>query len=351
MKKIMLLVFLILLTGFVFSAKIGTLPGVLKPDSIYIYGDEFYVMEGPVISIFSLKDLSLIKKFGKSGEGPGEIQAGQFFINKVTVFKDYILAESLHKIIFFSKKGALIKEVRKPQQVDYMLPVGKNFVARKTDFLQKGKMETVIALYDPDMKKIKELHRQKGIQEGLGPKIKMDMVMDFANFKVSNGRVFVEKSTEGFVIDVYDGEGKRLYRVKRDYEKMKVGDEYKTYIVNRFKEDPRIKKQTELMGGWEQVKKVFTMNFADFFPAVQDFDIYGEKLYIQTFKVVNGKEEFVVTDLKGGFIKRVFIRKFENVPLMNKIRGAKLNTIGSDKLYYLLENEDEEEWELHMEAL
>jgi hypothetical protein len=36
---------------------------------------------------------------------------------------------------------------------------------------------------------------------------------------------------------------------------------------------------------------------------------------------------------------------------MSKILGAKLHTIYDDKLYYLMENEDEEEWELYVEEI
>jgi hypothetical protein len=63
------------------------------------------------------------------------------------------------------------------------------------------------------------------------------------------------------------------------------------------------------------------------------------------------KSEYVVMDLKGNIIKRVYLPRVENVPYMSKIIGSKLHTIYNDKLYYLQENEEEEKWELHVEEI
>jgi hypothetical protein len=73
--------------------------------------------------------------------------------------------------------------------------------------------------------------------------------------------------------------------------------------------------------------------------------------YVQTYKAKENKEEYVIMDLKGNIIKRVYIQKFDNVTLTGKMLGTKLHTIYNDKLYYLVENEDEEEWELHVEEI
>jgi hypothetical protein len=61
--------------------------------------------------------------------------------------------------------------------------------------------------------------------------------------------------------------------------------------------------------------------------------------------------EYVVMDLKGNIIKRIYLPRVDNVPFMSKIIGAKLHTIYNDKFYYLLENEDEKKWELYVEEI
>lgn len=55
-------------------------------------------------------------------------------------------------------------------------------------------------------------------------------------------------------------------------------------------------------------------------------------------------------DMKGNIQKEVFIPGFNKPSLMSKLLGVKLSTIERDKIYYLVENE-EEEWELHVEEI
>lgn len=173
----------------------------------------------------------------------------------------------------------------------------------------------------------------------------------FIYYSVCDDKIFIDRSPDGFVIDVFDSQGNKLYEIEKDYEKLKVTPDHKKEIINRFKEDPNIKSASQQVGGWEETQKLFTMNFPPIYPAIQELVITGKKIYIQTFKLKENKSEYVVMDLKGNIINRVYLPRFENTPMMSKILGAKLHTIYNDKLYYLMENEDEEEWELHMEEI
>jgi hypothetical protein len=56
-------------------------------------------------------------------------------------------------------------------------------------------------------------------------------------------------------------------------------------------------------------------------------------------------------DLKGNIIKKVFIPRNLEVGFRARIAGGKLSSISEGRLYYIKENEDEEEWELHVEVL
>jgi len=352
-KKIKCFVLLILLTGFLFSAKVGTLPEVMRPDNITIFGNELYIVEGATIYVYSLTDVSLIRKFGKAGEGPGELRATPFFPTRITVSSDYILGETRSKLVYFSKDGKLIKEKRKPNNlVMGFIPIGKNFVATRMHQEEDKLIYNCTRVYDSDLKEIKELYRQKWVQQGIQPPaIKLYMIMDFTNYRVYDDKIFIEESAKGFVIEVFDKNGNKLYQINRDYEKIKVTGEHEEKIINRFKEDPVIKIQADQQGGWNEIKKFFTMIFPDTFPPIQDIGISNGKLYVQTYKVVNNKEEYLVMDLKGKFIKRVFIPKFVGTPIMAKILGTRLSTIDNDRMYYLQENIDEEEWELHAEEI
>ena len=347
-KNLSIFVLLLLFSSLVFPSRVGSLPEVLRPDNITIYDNELYVVEGAEISIYSLKDLSLKREFGKKGEGPGELKIVPGFLNKVAVFPDYIMVVGVDKIVFFSKEGTFIKEKKKSFLLVQVIPVGKNFVVKRNRYSEDRKdLYVCISIYSPEMEEIKELYRQKHVQQGT----KLDMVMDFINLNVSEDKIFVDESAGGFVIEVFDSQGKKLYRIDKDYEKIDVTGEHKNAIIERFKEDPLIKRQIKLAGGWDELKKRFMMKFMDTYPPIQSMEISGKKIYVQTFNVKEGKSEYIVMDLKGKIIKKVYLPRFENTPLLSKLLGARLQTIYNDKLYYLMENEDEEEWELHVQEI
>jgi hypothetical protein len=352
-KKINFFVLLLFLAGFLFSTKVGTLTEVLKPDNITVLGDELYVVEGATIYIYSLKDLSLIRKFGKAGDGPGELQALPAVPNKIAVSTDFILAEAPNKLVYFSKDGKFIKEKRKVNVLTIgFLPIGKNLVATKQVVGEDKTFYTCICIFDPDLKEIKELCRQEWIQQGLPPgKTVLDMVMDFTNYRVYDDKIFIEESDKGFLIEIFDSKGNKLYQIEKDYEKILVTGKDREEAVTRFKEDPYIKTQSTQFGGWNELKKLFSMDFPETFPAIQDIGISDDKIYVQTYKKKNGKEEYVVMDLKGKFIKKTYISAFEGTPMLARLMGAKAHTIANGKLYYLKDNIDEEEWDLYIEDI
>ena len=58
-------------------------------------------------------------------------------------------------------------------------------------------------------------------------------------------------------------------------------------------------------------------------------------------------------DLKGKELGRVYMPLVEKAPLMARLNGVDLQiySIHKNKFYYLKENEDEEEWELHVQNI
>jgi hypothetical protein len=322
----------------------------MKPDNITVYGSELYVVAGAEISVYSLNDLGLIRKFGKKGDGTGELQViPNIYYNRVVVTPTTILVESFNKVIFFSKEGKPVKEKEKIEQIAQTVPVGENFAVEKFAPGADGAIYSVIALYNPDMEQVKELYRQKFVQQGTPGAVKLDMVMDFVDFKVYEDKIFIEESAGGFVIEVFDGKGEKSYRIEHEYEKINVTAEHKEAIIRRFKNDPSIVEQGKVFGGWEGIKKLFTMKFPGTFPAIRGLEVSGGKLYARTFKVVENKDEYVIMDLKGKIIKRVYVPAFENVSITGELLGAKLHTLQNDRLYYLVGNEAGEAWDLYVE--
>ena len=101
-------VFLILFTGSISAVKVIPLGEVNRPISIHVDAACIYIVEFPFIYIYSSEDFKLVKKFGKRGEGPGEMMG----FNRVHlhVQPDKIMLSNSHKIIFF-KAGGFFKRV------------------------------------------------------------------------------------------------------------------------------------------------------------------------------------------------------------------------------------------------
>jgi len=350
MKKVILILIILFLIMSLSARKLGVLKEVLKPDNITVYKDKLYVMEGATVLIYKLPDLELIRKFGKVGEGPGELKVitGQFY-NRVNLRNKYILTESVDKIIFFTHEGKLIREMRKGGlRVAKTQPVGKNYVALRihADPETRLTLNSVVVL-DSEFKEKKVLYSQPFVQQGGVPNLKIDMVSDFVHFQVYKDKIYIEESLRGFVIEVFDSEGNKLKEIQKDYKKIKVTANDREYILNRLKNDPN----TRAQGGYEVLKQVFKPIYAAYFPAIQSLEVSADKIYLQTFHLKNGNEEYVVLDLEGNELQRIFIPRFENVPLLAEILGATLQTIKNNRLYYVQENEDDESWELHMEEI
>jgi hypothetical protein len=341
-----------LLAFLVYPRKIGELIEVLKPDNISIFEKDLFVAEGSTFYIYSVDDLQLKKKFGRKGEGPGEILSVPNFPTRIHGLPDHILVEGINKILFFNRKGEFVKEIRKPAGTAQMLPLGNHFVAKRIIPSEDNRtILSAVYLYDSDMKQVKSLYEQKFVQQGAPPNLKLSMVSDFINFRVCDKKLFVEESLKGFLIEVFDENGNRLYEIRKSMEPVSVTAMHRDQMIADLKEDPWVKPQIQALGGWEEIKKIMKLEFQNHFPAIQNLDISDGKLLVQTFREKQGKEEYIIMDLSGKIEKTVFIPRKVKVLLMPQIMGVKLYAIHNQKLYYVQENDEEETWELHIENI
>ena len=101
-----------------------------------------------------------------------------------------------------------------------------------------------------------------------------------------------------------------------------------------------INKFDELMN----YKKNWNFLFPDYFPAYRDVKFSDDKIYFITYKNVTQKDEVIITDLKGKFLRKT------SIPADPYDRNKRFS-IYKDKVYYLVENEGEEMFELHASDL
>jgi hypothetical protein len=82
--------------------------------------------------------------------------------------------------------------------------------------------------------------------------------------------------------------------------------------------------------------------FPEYFTA-RIFKIADNKIFIPTYKKQNGKNEFIILDLKGNVKKKIYLPFKDRSFLL-----AYPYAIGGNRLYQVFDNDETGEWELHI---
>jgi hypothetical protein len=319
-----------------------TLAGVFKPEMITIAGDELYVVEGAAILVYSLDGLRLVRKFGRTGEGPGEFRAADFWYNTVTVLPESVFVDGYDKAVTFSKDGTFLRESKKPLGISRMIPVGDNFVGVKLDHLEGDVQYQCLCLYNSKGTFLQELCRQESPVQSMTRKT--EMIPDVLNFSVWADRIYVEKSREGFVIEVYDSRGAPLRRIENPDEKIRVTQDHKNEALEKMKTDPFVKRL-----GFEKFKSFSEFIWPEAWPSIMDFSVTDGKIYVRTSKALEEKERWVLLDLLGRRLGWADLPRVDAAPFMAALNGVHYYALHNHKLYFLKDNEKTEAWELFVE--
>lgn len=334
MRQLSIVVFVLMLalTGVVFSEKVATLSPLKKPYEIQVDKDRLYITEGPVIFIFSAKDFKLIKKFGKRGEGPQEFKLNQGTdVVGLHILPDYLQVNSLGRISFFNKDGTF-KRVMMNTGGDWFQPVGKNYVGIQRLYDKTNTRFRIFNLYDEKCKKLKEIYREKdGIQ------IRRNEFNPISWFPISyrtyKDKIFIDSREKKIL--VYDQDGKKLYDIIIDDELLPVTSDDKARYKRYYeKEDPYWRNY------WPRLKSM--VKWPSHFPLIMNYHVKENKIFILTFKKKDDNAEFLILDLKGKLLQKVFL-PLKKIDLLDYYPY----TIDEGRLFQLIENQETENWELY----
>jgi hypothetical protein len=334
MKKKFILFVIFIIGNFILFGKIIPLPDLLKPISIQIDNSQIYITEGTSIYIYSLDDFKLVKKFGKEGEGPQEFKILPQLPLIINVSTNRIMVNSLGKVSYFTKNGDFIGEEKvKAGFVFNLLPLGK-YLAGQGLTQEDNIRYRAINIYDREMNKIKEVCKAEDNFQGPGQGFKV--VHTAFGHQTMGNLLFVAQSKE-FLINVYDQNGKELSSITMDYELVNMTQKDRDDIKNYIETDASIKQFSEILK---------PIRYPDEFPAIFTMFSTEEKLYVMTWKRVNQQNEFFVFDTDGNLIKKSFLPlAYQNAILPSPF------AIKNNKFYQLVENEENEEWELHINEI
>ncbi len=358
MKKIIILLFLfILFSVFVLKAeKLAEFTGHINPTQVLVDTDKesLIVIELPKISIYSLKDYSLKKRFGKSGEGPGEFiipgkfLAGSFKVGEIQGGKFPV--NSSGKVSIFSSSGDFIRDCKTLDGQDFIL-LGDKFAGQGQMFDEKAKVYFAkFCLYDSQLKLEKTLLKKESIirakKAGLANTEWYYFSKSYSSYLVTDNKIFYSGFEEGFKIDVFDNKGNSLPAIERkDFQPVEFKKEHGEKVLLHFRNDPRDRQHYEF---WKKAIK-----FPTHFPPIRSIHADDKTLYIRTYQKVGDKTEFYVYTTAGKFLKKVFLplRESNSMYKFPFLRDTEPFTFSKGKLYQLLNNEDEETFELHVDKI
>ncbi len=346
LKKILLLfVLLIVFCCLNFSRKLAVLPELMKPGNIEIDGDNLYALDGVVVYVYSMKDYRLLTKFGKKGQGPGELVPDDEIPLQMRLVNGNIFLNSQTKIIYYSKEGKILKEKTFPFTSLQIVPLGKGFAVSRPGFGTNGAFSLNVILYDAQLKPIKTLTSMK---DKLSIKRKIVIPTPYIYLHCANDTLFVTGGNQrDFHIEVFDKEGNPLKPIKAPYQRLELTDSFKKELIEWFKTDSRFSSAP--------VEVFQRLHFLRYLPAIRNVVVSNTtasksgRIYVQTYKQQGSLSEFFVFDFKGNLLKKVFLPPASRYKV--KMNHQIAFTFYNNKYYYLVENLDAEEWELHMEEV
>jgi len=351
MKKVTMFIALILFVfiNFLSAKKVANLAEVMKPVSIAVDGSQVFIVDATkesTIHIYSLKPFTHTKTFGNPGEGPGEFMS----LPHLTIYANHLLINGMRKLQIFSRDGVFKEEIKLPFLHFYfyypLLPIGDHFVRLRLEPSAEDKKFVFKAdLYDENFNLLNKFY-QGGPPQLLPPrrgeepkKVELDVVYDYLDLAVTNKRIFIADSRKGFFIAVFNQQGHPLYEINKDYNKLKIPGEFKEEYMKEQRDSP----------DWEQLKQMFDYKFKEYFPAFFSFKINNQKIYVTTYEKKDNNYEMVVLDLEGNILKRSFCFPLHPLQRISRrfVSYSNEYDIVDDTIYYLVENKDTEEWELH----
>jgi hypothetical protein len=318
-----------------FAKKLAALPQLINPVSIEIDEDELYVLDEVVVYVYSLKDYRLLRKFGKKGEGQGQLMPNTEVPPAMNIANGNVFLNSQIKMIQLSKKGEIIKEERIPFSFQ-TIPFGENYISIKIG--TNSAMNTFnVILYDPDFKQLKVLYSRERIP--LSRRGKLSLPPELIIVRSSEDKLFVFDQKKGFDIDTFDLQGKRINHIKMDYQRIKMTESFKKAAEAWFRSQPSFHMATE-----ELREMIY---FPDYLPMMRNFIIKNQKLYIRTYNTRGNSSEFVILDFHGKLIKQTFLPDYE-ISLV-QLNSSNIFTFFNEKYYYLAKMESG--WEIHVEEI
>ncbi len=323
--KLLFFVIFLLPVLFLNARSVVFLSEIAYPRMIAVDDNHLYVSDQYSVFVYSLKNYKLINRLGQKGQGPGEFQTKPF----IQVLENELLLSSLLQICYYSKTGEFIQEKRNIGPFSHVFKMGKNFVVQKLHWDKEG-LTISYWIYNDQFQAQKLLYQTPRIPHG-GFNNPVELVLPRAKLICYKDRIYILTKKEDFCIELYDAQGKQISIIKRDYQRIKITEQHKQKLKEAFWSIPVVRKRIS-----HHKKRKYI--FPEYFPAINDLYISDNTLYVKTFFTKNGKEEYILLDLNGKYLKEVYLPE----------AARHYYAFKNNQFYFITENIDEEDWEFRM---
>jgi len=101
------------------------------------------------------------------------------------------------------------------------------------------------------------------------------------------------------------------------------------------------------------LKKRIKFDFPDYFPEIANIFSYQKNLIVKTYVKNNYKTLYMMIDNKGKILKKMFFPVTWEGEMISHLNGVEpqLYTFFDGYFYYIIENHDNEDFELHREKI
>jgi len=331
MKLLAIAWLVLVLINFSYGTKVASFSEFANPYSICVDGERLYISQGVTIFIYLLKDHRLIKTFGREGEGPGEFYLSRQGGNdEVMLFLsgEHLLVSTVNKIVYFSKQGDYIKEIKTGEKkARWFAPFGNGFAAKRYIRETDKKLYHTVALYNDSLEEVREIYRHvhgfQGFNQEFNP-----LTVDQADFDTAGDYLFVIDG-ERTSIRVYDRQGKCLAEMRNRGELVPFTAKDREEMIQGYQHNAMWKRF------YSSRKHLF--KFPEFYPPIRWFflDPVRERVYMKTEQMEAGRRKWLVFDFKGTLLRELDLR-----PGLFQFYDG----VG----YCLVEDEEQEVWELHL---
>jgi len=270
------------------------------------------------------KNGNFIKSFGRTGQGPGEIQTISHFL--IDSKDNIIISDGANrKIIFFDNNGELDKEVSYVRNIENAIPLenGNILIRRRIRDDSLHTLPHKLILSSADFEEIKELdvYNQPLFWKGGN---QMPYRAFLFEWRITKDRIYIGNEQRDYEILVYDLDGNLLRKIRKDYIPSPMPENLREESEKSLADNPNAQR-------WFYVPKE-TPPFNSFF--IDD----DERLFVRTYEEGLHEDEYVhdVYTLDGIYFTRQILKSYGklSLDLMPLTAVAK-----SSRLYCLQEKE------------